>query len=69
MGGIPYLQETWMGGDPVHTASQMWDLISAVNLMGNSTSAGNLAEGWGDPISAGNLHGGGGGGIPYLQET
>ena len=44
-------------GDPVPTGSQMWNSISAGNLDGGG--------GGGDPISAGNLHGG----IPYLQET
>ena len=48
--GIPYLQEAWMWGDPVPTGSQMRNPISARNLDG------------GDPISAGNLDVGGGGG-------
>ena len=79
-GGIPYLEETYMGGggDPMSAGNlDGWrDLISAGNLDWRSHTC--RKPRWGEdpkptvshmrnPISAGNLDGGWG--IPNLQET
>ena len=54
-GGIPYLQESLMWVSHICRKPRWGDPIPTGSQM------------W-DPISAGNLDGGGGG-IPYLQET